>query len=65
MYRIVERKVFHQGIEYTLEDEVRVDSDEETSIHTSVDHFEVDDDEVITEVKDHYYQNPVKQNEEL
>jgi hypothetical protein len=65
MYRIVDRKVFHQGIEYNLEDEVRVDSDEETSVHTSVDCFSVDDDEVVTEVRHHYDTNPVVKDEKL
>jgi hypothetical protein len=48
-----------------LEDEVKIDSDEETSIHTSVDQFEVDDDEVVTDVKEHYYKNPAKKDENL
>jgi len=65
MFKIVERKVFYQGIEYTLEDEVKIDSDEETSIHTSDDEFEVDDDEVVTDVKQYYHNNPVKKDEKL
>ena len=65
MYRIVEKKVFFQGIEYNLENEVRIDSDEETSVHTSVDQFSVDDDEVITEVRHHYDNNPVVKDEKL
>ena len=42
-YRIVEKKVYYNGTAYDMEEEERVDSDEASSVRTSEDEFEVDD----------------------
>lgn len=42
-YRKVEKKVYYNGTAFTMEEEERVDSDEASSVITSEDEFQVDD----------------------
>lgn len=47
-YRIVPKTVYYRGTAFQLEEEVAVDSDEVTSLDTSDDDFNVNDDQVIS-----------------
>jgi len=44
--RIVKRTIFYKGTAFMIEEEISIDSDEETSVHTSEDSFEVKSDAV-------------------
>jgi len=46
-YRKVEKKVYYNGTAFTMEEEERVDSDEASSVITSEDEFQVDDEFVM------------------
>lgn len=46
-YRKVEKKVYYNGTAFTMEEEERVDSDEASSVITSEDEFQVDDEVVM------------------
>lgn len=45
--RIVKRTVFFQGNAFVIEEEISIDSDEEDSVFTSEDDFEVKNNEVV------------------
>jgi hypothetical protein len=45
-YRIMFKTIYYKGSSYQVEEEVKIDSDEESSVHTSEDEF-VQDDEAV------------------
>ena len=42
-YRIMYKTIYYKGASYTVDEEVLIDSDEESSVHTSEDSFIEDD----------------------
>ena len=45
-YRIMYKTIYYKGASYLVDEEVPIDSDEESSIHTSDDEFVKDDEKV-------------------
>ena len=67
-FKTVYKQVFFGGAQYELEEQVRIDSDKESSIHTSSDEFEVNDDgEILNEfnqtIKDQQKRRPFEEIE--
>ena len=47
LYKVVKKTIFFRGAAFIIEEEISIDSGDDTSVRTSEDSFEVDDENVI------------------